>query len=194
MPFSVWRSASCSASRANLSRVCRACSSLFSSARRARSSLSSRSRRVFCSRACRSRADVPDPRCARSSLLEGLNALPFERGFAFTDERLQAWIVGRNPETVVQETDRDLVCRLVARLCQNPDERLFPLAGFLFALSPFLFELAGFLQAPGFVGLSPLLLRAPLLDAASCRAICVGIRGSAGASVKASFRSASATS
>ena len=93
------------------------------------------------------------PRLLGSGLLQGVGALPFERGRAFIDERLETWIARRNPQTVVQETNRDLVYRLVARPCQNLAECLFPLAGRLFAL-------AGFFQASRCFGLSSLLLRA----------------------------------
>jgi hypothetical protein len=85
-----------------------------------------------------------------SSLLEGLKALPLERGCTFAGERLQTRIARRNPETVIQEVDRNLVDRLVARLCEDPDERLFARAGLLLA--------ARFLRLPPrFFGLPPLL-------------------------------------
>ena len=96
------------------------------------------------------------PRFLGSGLLQGVGALPLERGRAFTDERLETWIARRNPETVVQETNRDLVYRLVARPCQNLAECLFPLAGRLFAL-------AGFFQASRRFGLSSMLFRALIL-------------------------------
>ena len=96
------------------------------------------------------------PRLLGSVPRQGVGALPLERGRAFTDERLETWIARRNPETVVQETNRNLVYRLVARLCQNLAERLFPLTGRLFAL-------AGFFQASRCLGLSSLLFRALIL-------------------------------
>ena len=110
------------------------------------------------------------PRFLGSGLLQGVGALPLERGRAFTDERLETRIARRNPETVVQETESRP--RLPAHCAPLSESCRVPLP----ACGPPL-RARGFL--PGVAPLRPVVAAPPRADSEARHRVARSARGSA---------------